>query len=209
MVHRGLLGCAFPGPGPFLSPVPSPLSWTQTLTPALPSIPGLRRAARPRQPLPPPLLTHFPARYANPSSKHSGKELTVAVLPPTAATPRACRCQATVVSVLEVRGHGPLAQSLLGLVVPAESGAEPPSGSLPTRLPLLAGLWGQRPVPGVSARSPRPAPRRPPRKQPSKRRTPRSHGLSSDRETARGPGEDSRGAGTPRGVVVRWPRSRL
>lgn len=188
--------------GPFLNPVPPPRSWARTLTPAAPSIPGPRRAARPRQRSPPPLLTHFPAQFATPSSQQSGKALTGAVLPPAATTPRACCCQATVVSVPEVRGQGPLAQSLLGLVVPAEGGAEPPSGSLPTRLPSPAGLSRQRQVrkSGLSPSSPQATS--------EEALTPRSHGLSRGRETARSPGEDRRGAGTARGVV-RWPRSEL
>ena len=150
-VRRGLLGAAVPGPVRVLSPAPPPWCGAGILTPAVPSVPAARQRS------PPPLPAHFPARVTTPSPPHAG-----GVLPPAAATPRACCCQVTIVSVPEVRGQGPLAHSLLGLVVPAEGGEEPPSGALPSGLLWPAGVWGQRQVH-------RAGPSPPPRKQPSRR----------------------------------------
>lgn len=133
-----------------LDPDPDPNGAPPFPAPAPPSHPAKR--------LPPPLLTHFPASFATPSPQHSDRGLTGAVLPPTAATRRACCCRATIISVPEVRGQGPLAQSLLGLVVPAlESGAEPRSGTLFTRLPSPPGRsLGSAPGPQVRHLAPLP-----------------------------------------------------
>lgn len=206
-VYRGLLGCTFPAPGPFSGPwpllQPRASSWILDPDPDPNGAPPFPASAPPSHPAKrslPPLLTHFPASFATPSPQHSDKGLTGAVLPPTAATRRACCCRATIISVPEVRGQGPLAQSLLGLVVPALGSEAQSHGQAPfppncPRRP--AGLWGQRQVhrSGPSLRSPKATV--------EEVLTQRSRSFSRGREAARVPGEDGRGAGTAHRVAWR------
>lgn len=130
-MHRGLPGYASPAPNPL--PQPSTSSLDPGPDPSCAALPAFLALAPPPDPglrSPPPLSAHFPAPLTAPP--HPGRVLTQAVSPPTAATRPLCCCQVTMVSVPEVRGQCPLAQSLLGLVVPAEGGARP-SASCPSQ----------------------------------------------------------------------------